>query len=197
MAKLLYQGHGSFRLTTAPGNVIYIDPYAGNGYTKTADLILVSHEHGDHNRVELVPKGKDTIILRAIDFLSKGSYTTFDICGIKATAVPAYNKNHSPEKCVGFVIETDGLKIYFAGDTSTTDAMGGYLRELGLDYAFLPTDGIYNMNVREASECASLIGAKRTSPVHMIPGGLFSQKIADKFTCEGKLVVRPGEEIEL
>ena len=32
MPKLLYQGHGSFRLTGNDGFVIYVDPYAGEGY---------------------------------------------------------------------------------------------------------------------------------------------------------------------
>ena len=37
MAEILYQGHGSFRLTTSEGSVIYIDPYAGEGYDRPAD----------------------------------------------------------------------------------------------------------------------------------------------------------------
>ena len=31
-ARLLYQGHGSYRITTGEGKVIYVDPYAGGGY---------------------------------------------------------------------------------------------------------------------------------------------------------------------
>lgn len=44
MATLLYQGHGSLRLTTDSGKVIYIDPFAGEGYGAPADLILVTHQ---------------------------------------------------------------------------------------------------------------------------------------------------------
>jgi len=46
MATLLYQGHGSFRISTVDGKVIYIDPFAGEGYDLPADLIMVSHQHG-------------------------------------------------------------------------------------------------------------------------------------------------------
>jgi L-ascorbate metabolism protein UlaG (beta-lactamase superfamily) len=47
--KLLYQGHGSLRITAADGRVIFLDPYAGEGYDKPGDIILVTHQHDDHN----------------------------------------------------------------------------------------------------------------------------------------------------
>lgn len=47
-------GQASIRITTEEGRVIYIDPYAGNGYDLAADLILVTREHFDHNAVEKV-----------------------------------------------------------------------------------------------------------------------------------------------
>lgn len=50
-AKLLYMGQASIRITTKEGKVIYIDPYAGDGYEPTADLILVTHSHYDHNGI--------------------------------------------------------------------------------------------------------------------------------------------------
>jgi hypothetical protein len=32
MPKLYYQGHGSYRLTSDDGRIVYVDPYAGDGY---------------------------------------------------------------------------------------------------------------------------------------------------------------------
>lgn len=83
MAEILYQGHGSFRLTTSEGSVIYIDPYAGEGYDRPADLVLVSHEHHDHNAVELVKRKEDGKILRAGDVLKDGVYQEIRACGVK------------------------------------------------------------------------------------------------------------------
>ncbi len=196
MAKLLYQGHGSFRLTSAGGTVVYIDPFAGKGYDRPADGILVSHEHGDHNQVQLVKLKEGGRIWRAADLLRDGRYGQCEIGEIVVMATPAYNKNHDRKACVGFMVGVDDLALYFAGDTSTTDSMPA-MRLDKIDYAFLPCDGIYNMDVKEASACAQTIHAKHSVPIHMAPGALFDQKIADAFEGPGKLILHPGEEITL
>lgn len=197
MAKLLYQGHGSYRITTNQNLVIYIDPYAGKGYDIPADLVLVSHEHPDHNHVDLVRLKKDGRIYRSRDLLSGGEYRSIGYQGIKITATPAYNRNHSKDECVGFLILVDGLKIYAAGDTSKTTYMSEKLAGEAVDYALLPIDGIYNMDPKEASECAKIIGAKHSIPIHMNPGELFDENKANAFHADGKIVLKPGVEIDL
>ena len=197
MAKLYYQGHGSFRLTTAAGTVIYVDPFAGAGYDLPADFILVSHEHYDHNAIELVRQKADCKIYRSADLLVDGVYKTVSLGEVTVQAVPAYNKNHDRASCVGFLLEIDGVKLYAAGDTSKTDYMEENLSKMALDYALLPMDGIYNMPPKEAEVCAGIIGAKHTIPIHMKPGALFDRAMADAFQCAGKLVLEPGEEIDL
>jgi Predicted Zn-dependent hydrolases of the beta-lactamase fold len=196
MAKLLYQGHGSCRLTTDDGVVVYIDPYAGEGYDVDADIILVTHQHGDHNKIDIVPKKRRCYIIQNDEALIDGEYHHFIVNGVKIQAVQAYNKNHDISKCVGYVLETDGIKIYFAGDTSKTDEMTD-LGLIGLDYALLPIDGKYNMNSEEGAECSEIINAKHTIPYHMLPGGLFDMEIAKAFKGKNKLIVSNGEEIEL
>lgn len=197
MASLYYQGHGSFRLTTSAGAVIYIDPYAGDGYDIPADAILITHEHGDHNQVNLVTRRKEHVVLDSYDMIAKnGTYRTAELCGCVIRAVQAYNKKHKIDACVGYVIEVDGLKLYFAGDTSMTEDMAKMADE-HFDYAFLPTDGIYNMAAEEASACAKLIGARHSVPVHTKPGALFDESVAARFVCGGKLVLKPGTETVL
>ena len=181
MAKLTYQGHGSLRFVSNGGMVLYLDPFAGQGYDLPADLILVTHDHHDHNRVDLV---------------TGGEYHSFVRGDFSIRAVPAANQNHDPACCVGFLIEVDGKKVYAAGDTSITEAMAGFAA-LGLDWALLPIDGVYNMDPKEASRAAALIGAAHSVPIHMKPGALFDEAMAAQFDGPGKTVLRAGQTVEL
>lgn len=196
MAKLLYQGHGSLRLTSNNGTVVYIDPYIGDGYDKPADLILVTHQHHDHNQIDLPAHADGCEIIQNMDALQGGEYRKFTVKDINIEATEAYNKNHRKEECVGYLVSVDGLLIYFAGDTAQTKQMET-LADRQIDYAFLPIDGIFTMNIKAAVECAKLIRAKHTIPIHMKPGKLFDSKKAEKFVTDGAMVVEPGEEIEL
>jgi L-ascorbate metabolism protein UlaG (beta-lactamase superfamily) len=194
--KLLYQGHASIRLRAENGTVIYVDPYAGTGYNLPADIILVTHGHSDHNVVNLVTQKGNCVIISYTDALVSGDYKTFEINGIIIEAVEAYNANHNRNSCVGYIITIDGIKLYHAGDTSKTDQMATFAGK-NLDYALLPCDGAYNMNIDEAIECAGIIGAKQTIPIHSAPGSLIDPQIGEKFNIENRLIIQPGSEIDL
>jgi L-ascorbate metabolism protein UlaG (beta-lactamase superfamily) len=134
LPKLLYQGHGSLRLTADNGSVII-------------------------------------------------------------QAVTAENRNHDPKKCVGYIITLDGIKVYASGDTSKTMQMETFAA-LELDYALFPCDGLFNMGLKEAADCAALIGAKNNILIHPKPGESIRRK-HEKWEAPNKKLVAPGEEIIL
>ncbi len=198
-ARLFYLGHGSLRITTKEGKVIYIDPYAGKDYKKPADLILVTHGHPDHNAIEKVEKrNPDCRIITWKEALKGGIRQTFDLGYITVEAVEAgYNPNHNVKECVGFILTLpEGVSVYVSGDTSRTKQMPS-LAERNIDYAFFCCDGKFNMGPEEAAECASLVGAKRNIPYHMAPGALFDRSAAEKFDAPNRMIVADGEEIDL
>lgn len=205
MTTMLYQGHGSYRLTADDGTVIYIDPALGEGYDVPADLVIVTHEHPDHTlRLPDIARAQGCVELHARDFVVDGEHKTLEVCGIKMTSALACNKYHDPAECMGVVLEFDGLRFYAAGDTSTTDDMrSGKLAAMGLDYATFPADGFYNMDVPEACACAKLVAAKHSIPMHLVPvhdindAVLFDDEKAAAFDGPGKLVLHPWEEVQL
>ena len=196
MPKLLYQGHASFRLTADDGRVVYVDPYVGEGYDRPASLILVTHSHGDHNRVKLCAQAPGCQIITNREALAGGSHNSFDVGGIGVEAVEAKNFMHSPKRCVGYIIAIDGVTLYTTGDTSKTAQMATFAQR-HLDYALFCGDGRVNMGLKEAAECAQLVGARHNILIHMKPGALFSMERAQKWDAPNKLIVEPGQEINL
>lgn len=196
MPKMYYQGHGSFRLTTNNGTVIYIDPYIGDGYDLPADVILVSHQHDDHNQIGLITQKPGCTVITNVEALAGGKHNNFSVHGVDIEAVEARNQNHPPDQCVGFIITVDGIKLYISCDTSKTEQMADFAAKK-LDYAFLCCDGFYNMGLEEAAECAKIIGAKHNVPVHMKPGELFDRAIAERFPAPNRLIIEPSVETEL
>ena len=200
-AKIYYQGHASMRIDTPEGKTIYVDPFMGDGYDVPADLILMTHGHYDHTQTKLIESqnpGCETISWK--EAVVKGEHKTFDLGYVTVEAVEAgYNKNHNVKDCVGYILTfSNGVTLYLSGDTSTTPQMSE-LADRNLDYAFFCCDGVYNMDVDEAIECAKTVNAKHSIPYHMIPAnaGGFDAEVAEGFDVEGRIIVRPGEELVL
>ena len=199
MAELLYQGHGSLRLTTDKGTVVYIDPFMGEGYDLPADLVLVTHQHYDHTAIDKMPHAPGCVVWQNMDaHPDAGTYVRTSFGDVVVEATEAYNDMHPKDECVGYLVEVDGVVLYFAGDTSTTDQMSA-LASRHIDYAFLPGDGIYNMDVAEAARCAVVIGAAHNVPIHLKPVKPYGEAEAQRFAklAPRALLVRAGQTIRL
>src|SRR4051812_44385272 len=150
-----------------PSYTIYTDP---NSITKkdTADIILISHPHGDHySAADLdMISGPNTIIIapegvtyagkfgKRITLTPGQDYTAFGCISIKA--VPAYNitkTSFHPKQnnWVGYLITLNGITIYHAGDTELIPEM----KDFKCDIAMLPLGQTYTFNsVNDAVQAA-------------------------------------------
>ena len=171
--KITWLGHDGFRIDA--GKTIYIDPYQIEG-GPVADVILISHEHFDHCSPEDVQKihGPDTVIVTEKDSAKKltGDVRvvkpgdTVDLGDIKIETVPSYNtdKDFHPKKngWLGFIVETEGIKVYHAGDADFIPEM----KDLEVDIALLPVSGTYVMTADQAVKAALAINPKLAIPMH-------------------------------
>jgi L-ascorbate metabolism protein UlaG (beta-lactamase superfamily) len=194
---LKYIGHSFIKIKTSEGKVIYVDPFNVNEFSDSADVVLITHEHSDHNELFRVKQKATCQVIRSVNAIQGGVYQRFTIGNIKVKAVAAYNSYHAKSDCVGYVIEFDGIKLYHAGDTGKITEMAD-LAGQDITYALLPMDGIYTMTPEEATQAAAMIHAKYDIPIHtMPPTDTYSSSIAARFKSPNKCVVLPGVTVGL
>lgn len=197
---LVYQGQASIRIVTGEGKVIYIDPYAGDGYDLPADLILITHAHFDHNAPDRIRnRNQDCRMITWKEAVVDGVHQTFDLGYVTVEAVEAgFNRLHDVNECVGYILTfRNGKSVYVTGDTSTTEQMPE-LAEKEIDYAFFCCDGVYNMGLKEAAQCAAMVGAKHNIPYHNTTknaGNMFDMELAEHFDAPNRLILPVGEEL--
>lgn len=159
---------------------IYIDPYDIAGEPKDADIILISHTHGDHFSIQDIKKvmkktTKFVITADGEDTLKKEGFKnitvvapskSYTVDGIAITTVPAYNTNkdfHKKDsKWVGYILNINNTLYYFAGDTDIIPEMD----DINADVAFLPVGGTYTMDATEAAEAANTLKPLVAVPIH-------------------------------
>ncbi len=177
--------HASFVMET-PAGVIYSDPVgdpAQYADFPEPDLILITHEHGDHYEPETLSAlvaGKTQILTNpaVYDMLPEdlkakaqqiGNGESTDMLGIEFEAVPAYNitegrLDYHPEgRDNGYVFEIGGRRIYVAGDTEGTPEMRG-LQEIFL--AFVPMNLPYTMDAEQAADAVAEFQPAFVYPYH-------------------------------
>lgn len=188
--EIAWFGQSSIRITSG-GKTIYVDPLFFDK-ADTADVILITHTHGDHysfRNVQVLSK-KGTIVVAPVDLgfgnrvMKPGTKTTID--GFEIEAVPAYNAvktvNHpKAEGNNGYVITVEGVRVYHAGDTELIPEMNG----IACDIALLPLGQTYTFgSVDEAVNAALTVKAKIAIPMHY---GLYEGTLADAHDFADKL----------
>jgi len=181
--KITFIGHATL-MFTFDNKVIHVDPVSQEAdYTKMpqADLILITHEHGDHldqEAIKILRKEETEIILtekcaqevKGGIVMKNGDVKT--VGGLKIEAVPAYNIVHKRSNGLlfhpkgdgnGYVITFGDKRVYVAGDTENIPEMKK-LKEI--DIAFLPMNLPYTMSPEMVADAAKAFKPKILYPYH-------------------------------
>ena len=176
-------GHGTLMFRHG-GKVIHVDPVGREGdysVLPDADLILVTHEHGDHLDVdaiaEILTENTSIVVSKSCEgrlegavVLENGEETT--AAGFHVEAVPAYNVVHMRSEGQpyhpkgsgnGYIITFGDTRVYVAGDTEGTPEM---MALDGIDIAFLPMNLPYTMTPEMVAEAARSFKPEVLYPYH-------------------------------
>jgi len=181
--KITCIGHGTL-MFTYQGKVIHIDPVGREAdYTKLpkADLVLITHEHGDHldpKALDLLRQDETKIVLTKIcaervpGGIVMGNGDTKTIDDLKIEAVPAYNivhkrgngqPFHPKGNGNGYIVTFGKTRVYIAGDTENTPEMKALKK---IDIAFLPMNLPYTMTPAMVADAAQAFKPRILYPYH-------------------------------
>jgi L-ascorbate metabolism protein UlaG (beta-lactamase superfamily) len=162
--------------------LIYVDP-ANNSFAglPKADLILYTHDHGDHFNANAIAGLTNTgarigatlgvyarisTALRSLTTALTNGATT-NLHGVGIEAVPAYNLDNTPHtrgtNNNGYILTIGGRRLYVAGDTEDTPEMRA-LRDI--EVAFLPMNLPFTMSVAQAASAVNAFLPRVVYPFH-------------------------------
>lgn len=171
--------HSSIKINRE--KVIYIDPFKIDNEYHDADIIFITHSHFDHyseEDIDKIMKENTKLIItedleqKVLEKVKKENVIcvqpekNYFVDGINFETIPAYNTNKQfhpkSNNWVGYIIDLNGIKYYFAGDTDITEEN----KKVKCDVAFFPVGGTYTMTAKEAAELVNIIKPKIAIPIH-------------------------------
>ena len=161
--KIKYLAHSSFLITADDGTRIITDPYTpGQGIKyapieETADIVTVSHDHGDHNNIAGV-KGNPQVVRES------GM-----VKGVTFKAVPtAHDTTGGSERGTNTVMcmVVSGVRIVHLGDLGhfLTDNQVTEIHKVHV--LLVPVGGFFTIDAATATEVAEQVRARVIIPMH-------------------------------
>ncbi len=171
----------SIRIRCEAGNV-YIDPFRMKDAPHDADLILITHDHYDHfspdDLAGVIGPSSVLVVPEKLAAKAAGTGLAFErietvmpgreyrIAGLSFETVASYNrlKPFHPKSAgwVGYILHTDGKRVFIAGDTDKTDENSA----VACDIALVPVGGKFTMDAKEAAALINTIRPAVAIPTH-------------------------------
>jgi len=191
---ITFIGHGSLMMEFS-GKTINVDPFgevADYSQLPKADIVLVTHEHGDHLDLDAlghVRTEKTVVVLTELcaakvkDGIVLHNGETREVGGLTVNALPAYNMvNKRPDGLPfhpkgagnGYIVTFGDTRIYIAGDTENTPEMKGLQN---ISVAFLPMNLPYTMTPEMVADAVRAFHPRILYPYHF--GDTNTSRIVD------------------
>ncbi|MEE9613914.1 MAG: MBL fold metallo-hydrolase, partial [Thermodesulfobacteriota bacterium] len=186
-------GQSTVRITTPDGLIVYTDPVMLDPDPPKADLIVITHHHVDHCLPEFVRaiRGEETQLasfhasyikhcaedIKGVRTVKIGQ--TVELKGVRITGVEAYAARgfHTKGEGCGFLMEIEGQRIYFSGDTARTPEMGK-LKDVDVAIVSI-VDNIHAIDTGEIVEAVKEMKPGLFIPVHFTPPDAADPEIKD------------------
>jgi L-ascorbate metabolism protein UlaG (beta-lactamase superfamily) len=216
--KITWLGHSAIKIEAS--KTIYIDPFltgnpaASMGLEEAteADLVIVTHDHGDHlgdafpickqTGATLVSQHEIAVKAQEEGITAEGMNIggTIESHGVKIHMVQAVHTAECGDP-TGVVVEVDGKKLYHSGDTGLTYDMKLVGEFFAPDLSFLPIGARYTMGINSAAKAVEFCQTKKVIPIHFNTFPLvsadpeeFKSKVGDLAEV---IILKPGESYTL
>jgi L-ascorbate metabolism protein UlaG (beta-lactamase superfamily) len=161
--EISFLGHASFRIKSKE-NTVVTDPFdpemVGFKFSQvSANIVTVSHEHSDHNRVDLV-SGVEKVIR------GPGEYEIAGVSIIGSGSFHDESKGSERGPNIIYVIEIEGMRVVHLGDLGhqLSEKLIGEIGEV--DVLMIPVGGVYTIGPKQAVEVVNALSPKIILPMH-------------------------------
>lgn len=160
---ITYLGHSLFVITSSGGLRIATDPYdnmvRSQLPTVEADIVLVSHGHGDHSNLDIV--GGNPVVVKG-----EGRH---EISGLTVEGIPGYHdtsRGAQRGRVIIFKWTLDEIIFAHLGDLGQVidQKQRDFLKDV--DILFLPVGGTVTVDARGASHIVNLLNPPVVIPMH-------------------------------
>ncbi len=186
--EITWFGHSNFKIAF-DDHVILIDPFfEGNPNAPLnvadlaqVDLVLVTHDHGDHvgQAVEICQKTKASLVgvfdtvnhlielgLPGDQGVGMNIGGIIELLGVQVKMVQAMHST-ATGAATGYILTfSNNYCIYHAGDTGLFQSMQLFPIFHDIDLALLPMGGWFTMGPRQAAYACKLLQCKAVAPMH-------------------------------